>query len=102
VPAKNSTSKSLASAARLYAAEKSEHELQRLLGVRQMEARSKKRGSRTLAAPNTWQTWELELLGKYTDKEVARRTARTRLSIVNKRRRLGISVMPELRPLTAQ
>ena len=100
--AKASISKSLANAARHYAVAKSKRELQRLLGIRQIEAHSNKLRGRRLAASNAWQAWELELLGKYTDKDVARRTGRTRPSIFHKRHRLRIPTVPSLRPWTTQ
>ncbi len=74
----------LVKAAQRYLAKKSPRDLFRILRQRAV-AREKRRG-RLLRVSKWWEKWEIELLGKHSDEEVARQTGRL-VSAVNKKRR---------------
>jgi hypothetical protein len=92
----------LTEAAQRYLAKQSRRHLNGILPQRRINGPARKRRKQKLQASRIWQRWELKLLGRYTDAETARKTGRTRSSVFHKRHRLGIAVMPELRPWTAQ
>src|SRR6266498_2691534 len=80
--------RALAEAARKYASGKSRRELERLLAKRVVGIR-RPRGP-LLQGSNKWQEWELELLGKLPDRDVAKLTGRTRLAVEAKRQKLRL------------
>lgn len=75
-----------------YAEQRSQRELTRLLG-RAGQKSLKGKDGRRLRAAKFWQQWEIELLGKVPDAEVAKRTGRTRSAIQVKREKLRILYM---------
>jgi hypothetical protein len=70
--------------AQTYLAEKSDREVARIIGIRRKVGKGGR--GKLLRAANKWEKWEFELLGKYPDQEVARRTGR-RVSAINFKRR---------------
>src|SRR6266542_3858135 len=83
-----SSSKSLVKAAEKYAGAKSHRDLERLLGKRTVGGRRRK--GQLLQASNKWQPWELELLAKVPDRELAKRTGRTPIAVEAKREKLRL------------
>src|SRR5260221_4627031 len=79
-------SSSLAKAAEKFLVGKSRREVERLLA---RKAGPEVRKRRILSASNKWQEWELALLGRLPDREVVKRTGRSRGAVESKRRESG-------------
>jgi len=82
---------SLENKAAEYLAAKSTHEIERLTGLRGQAPPRRKTRARVLRAYRHWQPWELELLGKLPDAEVARQTERKLQAVTEKRRAIGLA-----------
>jgi len=77
---------------REYVGRKTQRELTRLLGRSGQKPLRVRNGS-VLRAPRYWQKWEVELVGKFSDAEVVRRTGRAYSSVQSKREKMGILYM---------
>lgn len=87
---------SLANAAARYIATKSARVAGRILGRRSLSA--KRRKGKVLLRFNPWENWEIRLLGKMMDKEVAGRTGRSASAVMHMRQFLKIPAFwPHLR-----
>src|SRR5438270_389421 len=94
---KLSRKKSVAEAARRFLASKSESEASRLLGRRTLPG-TKQPAKRWLTASNRWEKWEIRLLGKHTDLEVARQIGRSYDAVQVKRLILRIPIFEPKHP----
>ena len=81
-------SKTLREAARAFLDALPEEQARRVVGRRTVIPRRPK--GRRLTASNTWEKWEIALLGKAPDEEVARQIGRNEAAVAAKRRSLGI------------
>src|SRR6266853_6268585 len=83
---------SLSRHAARFLARRPRREVERLLPKRAIAF--KKSQGRILKASNLWQEWEIRLLGRLPDRDVARRTGRTCRAAASKRRQLGFLRRP--------
>jgi biotin operon repressor len=77
----------LAKSARMYLAGISWRQKARLLGS---QAASQLRVRTARQMRNPWEEWEIRMIGRYSDQELARRIGRGYFSVMRKRRALGI------------
>src|SRR5262249_46967660 len=85
----NSGKSTLKKAAREYLSGKSDREMGRLLARRGVNSRGRRRRRARVRQLQAWEDWEIKLLGRLPDREVARQTDRPLSSVLHKRRRLG-------------
>jgi hypothetical protein len=88
-------------ASREYPAGKSERETARRLGDQARRAFDRRKRGKPSRPSNKWQKWEIELLGKFPDKEVARQLGRTRSAVKSMRKKLHIPSATPARRWTA-
>ena len=86
----------LEAASRRYLASKSGREVARLLGHQAPAAARRPTRRKAPQASNQWQPWEIELLGKKPDRDVARQIGRSHATVKNRRKSLRI---PSLTPM---
>src|SRR6266567_5675308 len=79
---------SLSRNAAKFLAGKRPRDVERLLARRTIK--TKRRKGRILSASNKWQDWECDLLGQFSDREVAKRTGRSRAAVEVKRLKLRL------------
>src|SRR6478672_7388716 len=75
--------------AKTYLKGKSVSFIARLIGRRGAVSSGRRRG-KILRASNLWQDWEIRLLRRFSDRDIAKRTGRSRLAIATKRRKEGV------------
>src|ERR1035441_2602167 len=86
------TSESFSKAAKKFLRAKSAKDLRRV--VRRPAQTPPKPIGRPLRASNTWQQWEIALLGTAKDSEIARQIGRTTLAVAWRRLQRGIKPIP--------